>query len=131
MEFTYNGYEFEGRQTEARNIVWLKGKPNDAEQMPRSFEFHEVADHFLVNRDMPEYKRAFKKHIIIQNNSIDILRDGYNIIEDTIYGENIPQILIEALTFARNELDMDNMNAVGVLGDIIEKLEKAVKESGQ
>ena len=67
-----------------------------------------------------------KKHIIIENDRIDILRDGYNIIEDTIYGENIPQVLIQALTFARDELDMDNMNAVGVLGEFIEQLEKAV-----
>lgn len=67
-----------------------------------------------------------KKTIIIEDDRIDILRDGYNIIENTIYGENIPQILIEALTFARDELDMDNMNAVGVLGDFIEQLEKAV-----
>lgn len=67
-----------------------------------------------------------KKRIIIENDRIDILRDGYNIIESTIHGENIPQVLIEALTFARDELDMDNMNAVGVLGDFIEVLEKAV-----
>lgn len=67
-----------------------------------------------------------KKHIIIEDDRIDILRDGYNIIETTIHGENIPQILIQALTFARDELDMDNMNAVAVLGDFIEELEKSV-----
>ena len=129
MTFTYNGYEFEGRQTEAQNIVWLAGKPDDSESAPRSFNFEDVAEFFIVNREMPEHKTEFKKTIIIENDRIDILRDGYNIIEDTIHGENIPQILIEALTFARDELDMDNMNAIGVLGDIIEKLEKSVKET--
>ena len=67
-----------------------------------------------------------KKTIIIENDRIDILRDGYNIIEDTIHGEDVPQILIQALTYARDALDMDNMDAVGVLGDFIEVLEKAV-----
>ncbi len=126
MNFIYNGYKFEGRQSEAANIVWLEGKPDDSESMPRSFTFEEVAEHFLVNRDMPEERGVFKKHIIIENDRIDILRDGYNIIETTIHGEDIPQILIQALTFARDELDMDNMNAVAVLGDLIEELEKSV-----
>lgn len=56
MTFTYNGYEFEARQSEAQNILWLAGKPDDSEAMPRSFNFKEVAEHFLINRNMPEYK---------------------------------------------------------------------------
>lgn len=67
-----------------------------------------------------------KKTIIIEDDRIDILRDGYNIIETTIHGENIPEVLIQALTYARDALDMDNMNAVAVLGDFIEQLEKSV-----
>ena len=67
-----------------------------------------------------------KKYFIIEDDRIDILQDGYNIIETTIHGENIPQVLIEALTYARDGLDMDNLTAVDVLGDIIEELEKAV-----
>lgn len=69
-----------------------------------------------------------KKTIIIENDRIDILRDGYNIIETTIHGEDIPQILIQALTFARDELDMDNMGAIGVLADFIDELEKGLEE---
>lgn len=56
MTFTYNGYEFESRQSEAHNIVWLAGNPDDSEAMPRSFDRDEVAEHFLINRDMPEHK---------------------------------------------------------------------------
>lgn len=127
MNFTYNGYKFEGRQTEAHNIVWLEGKPDDSESMPRSFNFEEVAEHFLINRDMPEERGVFKKHIIIENDRIDILRDGYNIIEKSIHGEQVPQILIQALTYARDQLDMDNMDAIGVLGDFIEVLEESLE----
>lgn len=65
-----------------------------------------------------------KKHIIIENDRIDILRDGYNIVETSIHGENIPQILVDALTFARNELDMENLTAIGVLEDFIEQLKE-------
>lgn len=68
-----------------------------------------------------------KKHFIIENDRIDILRDGYNIIEKSIYGEEVPQILIQALTFARDHLDMDNMDAIGVLGDFITELEKGLE----
>lgn len=68
------------------------------------------------------------KHIIIENDRIDILRDGYNIIETTIHGEDIPQVLIQSLTYARDALDMDNMTAIGVLGDLIEELEKSIEK---
>ena len=67
-----------------------------------------------------------RKHFIIENDRIDILQDGYNIIEETIHGEDVPQILIQALTYAHDELDMDNMDAIGVLGDFIEALEKSI-----
>ena len=65
------------------------------------------------------------KTITIKDESIEIMRDGYNIIEQTIYGDNIPEVLIQSLTYARDNLDMDNMGAVDVLGYLIEALEKA------
>lgn len=68
-----------------------------------------------------------RKTIIIENGRIDILRDGYNIIEKSIHGEQVPQILIQALTYARDQLDMDNMDAIGVLGDFIEVLEESLE----
>ena len=37
-------------------------------------------------------------------------------------------VMIQALTFARDELDMDNMDAVHRLGEIIEALELAINE---
>lgn len=67
-----------------------------------------------------------KKTIIIEDDRIDILQDGYNIIEKSIYGEDVPQVLIQALTYARDELDMDDMNAVSILGGFIEELEEAI-----
>lgn len=66
-----------------------------------------------------------RKTITIKDESIEIMRDGYNIIEQTIYGDNIPEVLIQSLTYARDNLDMDNMGAVDVLGYLIEALEKA------
>lgn len=68
-----------------------------------------------------------KKHIIIENDRIDILREGYNIIESSIYADDMPQLLIQSLTFARDALDMDNMDAINVLGQLIEELEKDLK----
>lgn len=49
MTFTYEGYEFEGRQSEAHNIVWLAGNPDNSWKLPRSFSFNEVAEDFLVS----------------------------------------------------------------------------------
>lgn len=66
-----------------------------------------------------------RKTITIKDESIEIMRDGYNIIEQTIYGDNIPEVLIQSLTYARDNLDMDNMGAMDVLGYLIEALEKA------
>ena len=99
--FTHNGYDFESRQTEAQNIVWLAGKPEDAETMPRSFEFYEVAEHFLINRDMPERAERFKKHIIIEEINgelaVEILMAGYNIIEKTIYDPKLAKTILDAI----------------------------------
>lgn len=55
------------------------------------------------------------KTIIIKDDSIEILQDGYNIINKTIYGDNIPQMINEVLNFAIDNLDMDNMEAIRVL----------------
>lgn len=52
VKFTYEGYEFEGRQDEAHNIVWLAGNPDDSDSLPRSFSFEEVADSFLTKRKL-------------------------------------------------------------------------------
>lgn len=64
-----------------------------------------------------------RKTIIIQDDRIDILKDGYNIIEKTIYGENIPEILAYALDRATDDLDMDNLDAVNVLQQLKELLQ--------
>lgn len=61
------------------------------------------------------------KTIIIKDDRIDILKDGYNIIEKSIHGENVPEILVQALTFARDELDMDNMDAINELIKTLEE----------
>lgn len=53
ISFTHEGYEFEGRQTEAKNIVWLAGNPNISWSYPRSFSFQEVADGLLINYELP------------------------------------------------------------------------------
>lgn len=37
-------------------------------------------------------------------------------------------VMIQALTFARDELDMGNMDAIYRLGNIIEALEKALEQ---
>lgn len=66
------------------------------------------------------------KTITIQNDRIDILKDGYNIIEKSIHGEDVPEILIQALTYARDALDMDNMDAINVLGELIKTLEESI-----
>lgn len=63
------------------------------------------------------------KTITIQNDRIDILRDGYNIIDKTIYGDNIPELLVEVLEFAINELDMNNLTANSVLNELKEQLQ--------
>lgn len=68
------------------------------------------------------------KTITIQNDRINILKDGYNIIEKSIHGENVPETLIQALTYARDELDMDNMDAISVLDQIIEALTNNLDE---
>lgn len=106
MNFTYNGYKFEGRQTEAHNIVWLEGKPDDSESMPRSFTFEEVADSFIVNREMPETADQFKKHFIIEKIdgelAVVILKDGYNIIEKTIYNPELAKNILGAIENAEN-----------------------------
>lgn len=62
-----------------------------------------------------------KKTIIISDDNIDILKDGYNIIEKTIHGENIPNMLDEVLDFAINNLDMDNMDAIRILKEELKK----------
>lgn len=51
--FTFEDYEFEGRQSETSNIVWLAGKPENSWSMPRSFSFEQVADDFLVSNNYP------------------------------------------------------------------------------
>ena len=65
------------------------------------------------------------KTIIIKDDSIEILQDGYNIIEKSIHGENVPETLIQALTYARDALDMDNMDAINVLSELIKTLEES------
>ncbi len=101
MTFNYNGYEFESRQSEAQNIVWLAGKPDDSEAMPRSFSREEVAEHFLINRDMPEYKATFTQHIIIEEidgeMAVQILRPGYNIIERTLYKPEVAKTILDEI----------------------------------
>lgn len=67
-----------------------------------------------------------RKTLIIQDNMIEVLKDGYNIIEKTIHGEDVPQTLIQALTYARDALDMDNLDAVNTLNEVIETLEEAL-----
>lgn len=42
--------------------------------------------------------------------------------------DNDVEILLETLTHARNELDMDNMTAINTLNTIIKALEKEVKQ---
>lgn len=63
------------------------------------------------------------KTITIENDRIDILKDGYNIIEKSIHGENIPELLVEVLEFAINELDMNNLTANSVLNELKEQLQ--------
>lgn len=98
MTFTYNGYKFEGRQSEAHNIVWLEGNPDDSERASRAFSFEEVADFFIVNRELPEFAEAFKQHIIIEEIdgelAIQILKSGYNIIERTLYNPELAQKIV-------------------------------------
>lgn len=53
IAFTHEGYEFEGRQTEAHNIVWLAGNPSESWNLPRSFTFEEVAEDFLISNNYP------------------------------------------------------------------------------
>ncbi len=105
MNFTYNGYEFESRQSEAQNIVWLAGKPEDSEALPRGFNREEVAEHFIVNRNLPEFARAFKQHIIIEEIdgelAIEILKPGYNIIEQTIYNQGAAKRILEIIDGAK------------------------------
>jgi len=67
-----------------------------------------------------------RKTLIIQDNTIEVLKDGYNIIEKTIHGEDMPQTLIQALTYARDALDMDNLDAVNTLNEVIETLQEAL-----
>lgn len=102
MNFTYNGYKFEGRQTEAHNIVWLEGNPDDSESMPRSFTFEEVADSFIVNREMSDH---LKKRFIIEEIegelAVVLLKDGYNIIEKTIYDPELAATILAAITEAQ------------------------------
>lgn len=40
-------------------------------------------------------------------------------------------VMLQALTYARDELDMDNMDAVHRLGEIVDALEKAINEDTQ
>lgn len=67
------------------------------------------------------------KTIIFKDDSIEILQDGYNIIDKTIYGDNIPQMINEVLNFAIDNLDMDNMDAINVLSELIETLERSME----
>ena len=104
MTFTYNGYKFESRQSEAQNIVWLEGKPDDSEAMPRSFDREAVAEHFLINRDMPEYKATFKQQIIIERIegelAVVVLNPGYNIIERILYKPELAKTILDAIKAA-------------------------------
>jgi len=61
------------------------------------------------------------KTIIFKDDSIEILQDGYNIIDKTIYGDNIPQMINEDLNFAIDNLDMDNMDAISELKEELNK----------
>ena len=61
------------------------------------------------------------KTIIFKDDSIEILQDGYNIINKTIYGDNIPQMINEVLNFAIDNLDMDNMDAISELKEGLNK----------
>jgi len=61
------------------------------------------------------------KTIIFKDDSIEILQDGYNIIDKTIYGDNIPQMINEVLNFAIDNLDMDNMDAISELKEELNK----------
>lgn len=61
------------------------------------------------------------KTIIFKDDSIEILQDGYNIINKTIYGDNIPQMINEVLNFAIDNLDMDNMDAISELKEELNK----------
>jgi len=63
------------------------------------------------------------KTIIFKDDSIEILQDGYNIIDKTIYGDNIPELLVEVLEFAINKLDMNNLTANSVLNELKEQLQ--------
>lgn len=67
------------------------------------------------------------KTIIIHDDRIEVLRPGYNIIDKTFYSDNAAAILAQALTFARDELDMDNMDAVHLLGELIEVLQEEAR----
>lgn len=73
MTFTYNGYTFESRQSEAQNIVWLEGNPDDSEAMPRSFDREAVAEHFLINRDMPEHYKEETEEAITADDQISVI----------------------------------------------------------
>ena len=61
------------------------------------------------------------KTIKFKDDSIEILQDGYNIINKTIYGDNIPQMINEVLNFAIDNLDMDNMDAISELKEELNK----------
>lgn len=62
------------------------------------------------------------KTITIHDDRIDIMQDGSNIIEQTIYAENVPDTLIQALTFAADALDMDNEVAIHLLQSLVSAL---------
>lgn len=47
-----------------------------------------------------------KKHIIIQDDFIDILRDGYNIIEHTVYDEAIIEKAKELLALMEEQYNV-------------------------
>lgn len=103
--FTYNGYEFESRQSEAQNIVWLKGKPDDSEAMPRSFNFQDVAEHFLINRDMPEYNNApsdYDKEVKLEV-AYDLIGNLDDSITQTVWIDKAIKKL-EALKYKREHL---------------------------
>lgn len=67
-----------------------------------------------------------RKTLIIENDRIDVLKDGYNIIDKTIHAENVPETLIQALEYAADSLDMDNMDAIRVLLELSETLKGAL-----
>ena len=67
------------------------------------------------------------KTIIIHDDRVEVLCPGYNIIDETFYSDGAAAVLAQALTFARDELDMDNMDAVHLLGELIEVLQEEAR----